>query len=233
MSLKHSFFFFFFSSGWWNPSVLSVITQPTASIFNLHFYPSFLLIYDLPLISFPIPSIFPSCSSLSPSDPTLSEYGPRRLPVSLVCRRLQRLLLLSDPPGQGRRTIPSVPVTSRPESSAQQAAAAAASDAGPPAGYHPLIACIPLSFNLLTPFGCLSHGWWLMSWFCCCTFGYQVCSSSSTTLMCTRLTSGRSHLHSPTPNPSDIRCRSCPFVLAKILYRIMLTQDHKHQTFWL
>lgn len=155
---KAQFLFFFFSSGWWNPSVLSVITQPTASIFNLHFYPSFLLIYDLPLISFPIPSIFPSCSSLSPSDPTLSEYGPRRLPVSLVCRRLQRLLLLSDPPGQGRRTIPSVPITSRPESSAQQAAAAAASDAGPPAGYHPLIACIPLSFNLLTPFGCPSHG---------------------------------------------------------------------------
>lgn len=80
---------------------------------------------------------------LSPSDPTLSEYGPRRLPVSLVCRRLQRLLLLSDPPGQGRRTIPSLPVTSRPESSAQQAAAAAASDAGPPAGYYPHIACIP------------------------------------------------------------------------------------------
>lgn len=64
-SLKHSFFLFFFSSRWWNPAVLSVITQPTASIFNLHFYPSFLLIYDLPLFSFPIPSIFPSCSSLS------------------------------------------------------------------------------------------------------------------------------------------------------------------------
>uniref|UniRef100_A0A672Q096 Ddb1 and cul4 associated factor 6 n=1 Tax=Sinocyclocheilus grahami TaxID=75366 RepID=A0A672Q096_SINGR len=67
---------------------------------------------------------------LSPSEPTLSEYGPRRLPVSLVCRRLQRLLLLSDPPGQGRRSVPSVPATSSPESSAQQAAAA---DACPPA----------------------------------------------------------------------------------------------------
>ncbi|XP_062312617.1 DDB1- and CUL4-associated factor 6 isoform X2 [Osmerus eperlanus] len=35
-------------------------------------------------------------------DPTLSEFGPHRLPVSLVCRRLQRLLLLADPPGTGQ-----------------------------------------------------------------------------------------------------------------------------------
>ncbi|XP_067265314.1 DDB1- and CUL4-associated factor 6 isoform X2 [Chanodichthys erythropterus] len=83
----------------------------------------------------PTPSATPTPSTTpTPSrEAALSEYGPRRLPVSLVCRRLQRLLLLSDPPGQGRRTIPSLPVTSRPESSAQQAAAAAASDAGPPA----------------------------------------------------------------------------------------------------
>ncbi|XP_060732357.1 DDB1- and CUL4-associated factor 6 isoform X2 [Tachysurus vachellii] len=38
------------------------------------------------------------------TEPVLSEYGPRRLPVSLVCRRLQRLLLLADPPGQGQRS---------------------------------------------------------------------------------------------------------------------------------
>ncbi|KTF93691.1 hypothetical protein cypCar_00002727 [Cyprinus carpio] len=87
---------------------------------------AFLLIYDLPLFLSPIPSIL----LFSPSDPTLSEYGPRRLPVSLVCRRLQRLLLLSDPPGQGRRSVPSVPATSSTESSAQQTAAA---DTGPPA----------------------------------------------------------------------------------------------------
>ncbi|KAF7709483.1 DDB1- and CUL4-associated factor 6 isoform X1 [Silurus meridionalis] len=38
------------------------------------------------------------------TEPVLSEYGPRRLPVSLVCRRLQRLLLLADPPGQSQRS---------------------------------------------------------------------------------------------------------------------------------
>ncbi|KAF5905916.1 DDB1- and CUL4-associated factor 6 isoform X1, partial [Clarias magur] len=38
------------------------------------------------------------------TEAVLSEYGPRRLPVSLVCRRLQRLLLLADPPGQGHRS---------------------------------------------------------------------------------------------------------------------------------
>ncbi|KAL6484969.1 hypothetical protein MHYP_G00070140 [Metynnis hypsauchen] len=38
------------------------------------------------------------------TEPVLSEYGPHRLPVSLVCRRLQRLLLLADPPGQGQRS---------------------------------------------------------------------------------------------------------------------------------
>lgn len=94
------------------------------------------------LSPFPLPINFPILPFSLPLDPTLSEYGPHRLPVSLVCRRLQRLLLLSDPPGQGRRTIPSIPVTSSPRSSAPPAAAAA-SDTGPPAGYHPLIARIP------------------------------------------------------------------------------------------
>ncbi|XP_061142526.1 DDB1- and CUL4-associated factor 6 isoform X1 [Syngnathus typhle] len=41
------------------------------------------------------------------SETALSEYGPHRLPISLVCRRLQRLLRLADPPGQGRRAAPS------------------------------------------------------------------------------------------------------------------------------
>ncbi|KAF7215619.1 DDB1- and CUL4-associated factor 6 isoform X2 [Nothobranchius furzeri] len=41
------------------------------------------------------------------SEPALSEYGQHRLPISLVCRRLQRLLRLADPPRQGQRTIPS------------------------------------------------------------------------------------------------------------------------------
>ncbi|KAB5577057.1 hypothetical protein PHYPO_G00205600 [Pangasianodon hypophthalmus] len=52
------------------------------------------------------PEVMTSRSSTpTPStEPVLSEYGPRRLPVSLVCRRLQRLLLLADPPGQGQRS---------------------------------------------------------------------------------------------------------------------------------
>ncbi|XP_057707823.1 DDB1- and CUL4-associated factor 6 isoform X2 [Corythoichthys intestinalis] len=41
------------------------------------------------------------------TESALSEYGPHRLPISLVCRRLQRLLRLADPPGQGRRAAPS------------------------------------------------------------------------------------------------------------------------------
>ncbi|TSL16037.1 DDB1- and CUL4-associated factor 6 [Bagarius yarrelli] len=45
-----------------------------------------------------------SATPTPPTEPVLSEFGPRRLPVSLVCRRLQRLLLLADPPGQGQRS---------------------------------------------------------------------------------------------------------------------------------
>ncbi|XP_051563828.1 DDB1- and CUL4-associated factor 6-like isoform X3 [Myxocyprinus asiaticus] len=73
----------------------------------------------------------PSATPTPPREAALSEYNPRRLPVSLVCRRLQRLLLLSNPPGQGRRTIPSVSVTSGPESLASIQATTA--DTGPPA----------------------------------------------------------------------------------------------------
>ncbi|TKS67023.1 DDB1- and CUL4-associated factor 6 IQ motif and WD repeat-containing protein 1 [Collichthys lucidus] len=67
------------------------------------------------------------------SEPALSEYGPHRLPISLVCRRLQRLLRLADPPGRGPRAAPS-PSSSSPSSSSsaaseRQTAAAAASAA--------------------------------------------------------------------------------------------------------
>ncbi|XP_059896224.1 DDB1- and CUL4-associated factor 6 isoform X1 [Gadus macrocephalus] len=34
-----------------------------------------------------------------------SEFGPHRLPISLVCRRLQRLLQLAEPPGQGGERV--------------------------------------------------------------------------------------------------------------------------------
>ncbi|XP_038576702.1 DDB1- and CUL4-associated factor 6 isoform X3 [Micropterus salmoides] len=63
------------------------------------------------------------------SEPALSEYGPHRLPISLVCRRLQRLLRLADPPGQGQRSASSSSSSSSsaaPESQSQRAAAAAA-----------------------------------------------------------------------------------------------------------
>lgn len=55
---------------------------------------------------------------------SLSEYGPHRLPISLVCRRLQRLLQLADPPGRGPRARPSSSAT--PERQSQRAATAAA-----------------------------------------------------------------------------------------------------------
>lgn len=89
---------------------------------------------------------------LSSSAP-LSEYGPHRLPISLVCRRLQRLLRLADPPGRGRRAAPS-PSSSSPSSSSaaperqsQRAAtsAAAAPENQPCTGYPPLRAHQPCS----------------------------------------------------------------------------------------
>ncbi|MEQ2264737.1 hypothetical protein XENORESO_017973, partial [Xenotaenia resolanae] len=45
----------------------------------------------------------PTPTATPTSEPALSEFGPHRLPISLVCRRLQRLLRLADPPGQGQR----------------------------------------------------------------------------------------------------------------------------------
>lgn len=55
---------------------------------------------------------------------SLSEYGPHRLPISLVCRRLQRLLQLADPPGRGPRARPSSSAT--PDRQSQRGATAAA-----------------------------------------------------------------------------------------------------------
>lgn len=67
---------------------------------------------------------------------SLSEYGPHRLPISLVCRRLQRLLQLADPPGRGPRARPSSSAT--PERQTQRAAtAAAAAETQPHTGYPP------------------------------------------------------------------------------------------------
>ncbi|XP_041806281.1 DDB1- and CUL4-associated factor 6 isoform X2 [Chelmon rostratus] len=63
------------------------------------------------------------------SEPALSEYGPHRLPISLVCRRLQRLLRLADPPGRGQRAAPSSSSSSSsaaPERQSQRAATTAA-----------------------------------------------------------------------------------------------------------
>ncbi|XP_051939134.1 DDB1- and CUL4-associated factor 6 isoform X2 [Hippocampus zosterae] len=51
------------------------------------------------------PTVGTTATTMSETAP--SEYGPHRLPISLVCRRLQRLLRLADPPGQGRRATPS------------------------------------------------------------------------------------------------------------------------------
>ncbi|XP_024244976.1 DDB1- and CUL4-associated factor 6 isoform X3 [Oncorhynchus tshawytscha] len=64
---------------------------------------------------------------------TLSEYGPNRLPVSLVCRRLQRLLLLADPPGQSQ--TPSS--TAATEIQSRGAAAVGASTETPPPADSP------------------------------------------------------------------------------------------------
>lgn len=76
-----------------------------------------------------------------------SEYGPHRLPISLVCRRLQRLLQLADPPGRGPRARPSssaAPVTQTQRS----ATAAAGADSQPHTGYLPpmqylRVGCLP------------------------------------------------------------------------------------------
>lgn len=91
-----------------------------------------------PLILLIVPSLsLSSCASLS-------EYGPHRLPISLVCRRLQRLLRLADPPGRGPRAAPSS--SAAPERQSQRAStAAAAAETQPRTGYPPLRAPHPCS----------------------------------------------------------------------------------------
>uniref|UniRef100_A0A3Q1G3H2 Ddb1 and cul4 associated factor 6 n=1 Tax=Acanthochromis polyacanthus TaxID=80966 RepID=A0A3Q1G3H2_9TELE len=68
------------------------------------------------------------------SEPALSEYGPHRLPISLVCRRLQRLLRLADPPGQGQRAASSSSSSSSSSSERQSQRAASSAAA---AEMHP------------------------------------------------------------------------------------------------
>ncbi|XP_035459617.1 DDB1- and CUL4-associated factor 6 isoform X3 [Scophthalmus maximus] len=67
-----------------------------------------------------------TATTTSTSEPALSEYGPHRLPISLVCRRLQRLLRLADPPGQGQRAAPS---SSSPSAAAERQSQRAATSA--------------------------------------------------------------------------------------------------------
>ncbi|XP_023271551.1 DDB1- and CUL4-associated factor 6 isoform X1 [Seriola lalandi dorsalis] len=71
----------------------------------------------------------PTPTATPTSEPALSEYGPHRLPISLVCRRLQRLLRLADPPGQGQRAAHSSSSSAAPERQSQRAATSAAAGA--------------------------------------------------------------------------------------------------------
>ncbi|XP_042282026.1 DDB1- and CUL4-associated factor 6 isoform X2 [Thunnus maccoyii] len=73
----------------------------------------------------PTPTATPS------SEPALSEYGPHRLPISLVCRRLQRLLRLADPPRQGQRATTSSSSAASERQSQRAAAAAATTETRP------------------------------------------------------------------------------------------------------
>ncbi|XP_067371359.1 DDB1- and CUL4-associated factor 6 isoform X2 [Channa argus] len=70
----------------------------------------------------------PTLTATPTSEPALSEYGPHRLPISLVCRRLQRLLRLADPPGQGQRVAAS---TADPERQSQRASTSATAEMHP------------------------------------------------------------------------------------------------------
>ncbi|XP_028291164.1 DDB1- and CUL4-associated factor 6 isoform X2 [Gouania willdenowi] len=77
----------------------------------------------------PTATATPSSSERAPS-----EYGPHRLPISLVCRRLQRLLRLADPPGLGQRASPSSSSSSSaaPARQSQRASSSAAAAAETP-----------------------------------------------------------------------------------------------------
>lgn len=85
-----------------------------------------------------VPSLsLSSCASLS-------EYGPHRLPISLVCRRLQRLLQLADPPGRGPRAAP-LPSAAAERQAQRPSTVGAAAETQPRTGYPPLRAPQPCS----------------------------------------------------------------------------------------
>lgn len=84
--------------------------------------------------------------SPSSSFASLSEYGPHRLPISLVCRRLQRLLRLADPPGRGPRAAP----TSSADPERQPQRASTAAETQPRTGY-PLPSALPAPPQHLLP----------------------------------------------------------------------------------
>lgn len=101
---------------------------------------SFLIIFERLQERFPNPGGTVIVRSLSLSSfASSSEYGPHRLPISLVCRRLQRLLHLADPPGRGPRARPSSSAT--PVRQTQRATTAAAgAETQPHTGYLPHLA---------------------------------------------------------------------------------------------
>lgn len=84
--------------------------------------------------------------SPSSSFASLSEYGPHRLPISLVCRRLQRLLRLADPPGRGPRAAP----TSSADPERQPQRASTAAETQPRTGY-PLPSALPAPRSTSSP----------------------------------------------------------------------------------
>lgn len=137
-------------------------TQAAASLHSLLLHHPVLFLLLLLLIfcfsnSFTFSSVSPlTVHSLSlSSSASLSEYGPHRLPISLVCRRLQRLLRLADPPGQGQgqRAASS---SAAPERQSQRAAtsAAAAAETQPRTGYPPLRVPHPCSTPFIQPGPC-------------------------------------------------------------------------------
>ncbi|XP_062390517.1 DDB1- and CUL4-associated factor 6 isoform X2 [Sardina pilchardus] len=77
------------------------------------------------------PTVTPTATptAAARAEAALSEYGPRRLPVSLICRRLQRLLLLADPPGQ---SPPGGPEPEPPPPPSDRRPARAAANTTPP-----------------------------------------------------------------------------------------------------
>ncbi|CAL9690069.1 unnamed protein product [Knipowitschia caucasica] len=83
-------------------------------------------------------SATPTQSATPTSEPapsaSLSEYGPHRLPISLVCRRLQRLLRLADPPGMSRRAVAAAAAAAAPSAVERQAERSAADQRPPSAG---------------------------------------------------------------------------------------------------